>query len=54
MAASGKGGSASRRRERDKARAALMKRLGIVRKTGRCPLCYKIVPNGDHVFTCRG
>lgn len=37
------GGSAKRKQQRDKQRAAEMKRLGIERTTGRCPNCYKIV-----------
>lgn len=43
MAQSGKGGSATTRRLRDKHRAAVMKRLGICRVTQRCPVCYRIV-----------
>lgn len=37
------GGAAKRKSQRDKERAAEMKRLGIVRTTGRCPNCYRIV-----------
>ena len=37
------GGAAKRRQQRDMERAAYMKRLGIVRTTGRCAICYKIV-----------
>jgi hypothetical protein len=37
------GGAAKRKAQRDRERAAEMKRLGIERTTGRCPNCYKIV-----------
>ena len=37
------GGAAARRRERDKARAGHMKRLGIERTTGVCALCYRLI-----------
>ena len=26
---------------------------GIIRNTGVCPICYRIVPNGDHPAYCR-
>jgi hypothetical protein len=41
--AESKGGAAQRRRKRDEERAARMKALGIVRTTGRCAVCYRIV-----------
>lgn len=31
------------RARKDKERAAYMRRMGIVRTTGRCAICYKIV-----------
>ena len=31
------------RKQRDQARAAEMKRLGIERRTGRCPVCNTLV-----------
>jgi len=36
-------GAAKRRAQRDRERAATMKRDGVERTTGRCPNCYKIV-----------
>lgn len=41
MAASGGKGKA--RSDKDKDRAAYMRRMGIVRTTGRCAVCYKLV-----------
>lgn len=42
--------------QKDKERAAEMKRLGIVRTTGRCALCYKIVstegPKSKYTHKC--
>ena len=35
-------GSAARRRQRDKERAAALKREKVERRTGRCPVCYAI------------
>jgi hypothetical protein len=37
---------------KNQAMAERMKRLGIVRKTGRCPVCYRIValPIDRHLF----
>lgn len=37
------GGSGKRKQQRDKERAAFMKRWGIVRTTGRCATCYAII-----------
>lgn len=42
-------GQGQARSQKDKEMAARMKREGIERKTGRCPNCYKIVPNGSHI-----
>lgn len=39
------GTSASRRSVKDKEMAAEMKRKGIERWTGVCPMCYSIIPN---------
>lgn len=36
---------AAARRARDQARAAELKRLGIERRTGVCPVCYRPIPN---------
>lgn len=36
-------GSGQRRSQKDKERAAYMKRLGIQRTTARCGCCYRIV-----------
>lgn len=53
-------GSAKRKQERDRERAAEMKRLGVVRTTGRCPVCYRIVTcessksRNTHISVCRG
>lgn len=38
---------AAERRNKDIAMAARLR--GVERKTGRCPVCYAIVPNGSHV-----
>lgn len=38
-------GSAKQKQQRDKQQAAFMKAHGIERRTGRCPVCYGIVPN---------
>jgi hypothetical protein len=46
MAAKSGGGAASRRRAKDQAMAAQLR--GVVRDTGRCPVCYRIVKNGTH------
>lgn len=43
MAASASTGAGQRRSQRDKERAAWLKRLGIERTTGRCALCYRII-----------
>ena len=36
-------GAGQRRSQKDKERAALMKRLGICRTTARCSVCYRII-----------
>jgi hypothetical protein len=36
------------RREKDQRMAQMLKKLGVRRDTGRCPVCYKIVKNGTH------
>ena len=36
-------GGKGRRKERNQSRAMEMKRLGIERTTGRCPICYRMV-----------
>ena len=43
MAFSSGGGSLQRRRNADQERAQRMKALGIVRTTGLCPVCYRMV-----------
>lgn len=57
------GQSAPKRRKiRDKERAAQMKRDGVERRTGICPLCYGVISNdtfgGDgakrHLIRCQG
>jgi hypothetical protein len=35
----------SSRSQRDKEKAAVLKRLGIERRSGKCPICYGDVPN---------
>jgi len=49
---------ANRKSERDKARAAEMKRLGIERTTGICALCYKLIsiqgPKSKYAHNCPG
>lgn len=41
--------------EKDKRMAAELKRRGVERNTGRCPLCYRIVTNGGkHFQACKG
>lgn len=49
-------------REKDQAMAAALKAAGIERRTGRCALCYNMVPNGTfdpggfdaHLLKCPG
>lgn len=45
------------RSTRDKERAAMMKRLGIVRKTGQCAQCYRSIavdgPASRYTHVCR-
>lgn len=47
-----------RRAQRDRERAAQMKRDGIERTTGRCPQCYKIVTCDSRIsrytHVCKG
>lgn len=58
MAASASSGAAQRRSQKDKERAAMMKRLGIERTTCRCSVCYHIVscdgPKSRYTHVCRG
>lgn len=44
------GSKKARKRAQDQARAAEMKRLGIERTTGRCPVCYALV-NADFLMS---
>lgn len=37
------GNKKNRQKQRDQERAAELKRLGIERTTGRCPICNKLV-----------
>lgn len=37
------GGAGKRRSEKDRERAKELKRLGVVRTTGRCAVCYRII-----------
>lgn len=50
-------GAAARRRNRDKERAAFLKRHGIERTTGRCAQCYRIIavdgPKSRYTHVCR-
>lgn len=39
------GGTGTRRRAADQERAARMR--GTVRNTGNCPICHRLVPNGN-------
>ena len=41
--ASGIGGKKANQRGKDQSRAADLKARGVVRRTARCPLCYRIV-----------
>lgn len=49
--------SAKNRSQRDKERAAMMKRLGIERVTCRCAQCYRIIacegPKSRYTHICR-
>lgn len=53
-------GSAKRRAQRDRERAAQMKRDGIERTTGRCSNCYRITTcessrtRNTHIQLCQG
>lgn len=50
------------RATKDKEMAAMLKREGIERETGKCPICYGYMPNGtfyparadQHFMTCPG
>jgi hypothetical protein len=46
----GGSGAAGRRRTKDQAMASMMKRAGIERTSGRCPVCHGIVGNGPGSF----
>lgn len=50
-------GTAKRKSERDKARAAEMKRLGIERVICRCAQCYRIIscegPKSKYTHICK-
>lgn len=51
------GGSAARQQERNMHMASEMKRLGITRTTGRCPICHHVVAlRGmfNHIISCKG
>jgi hypothetical protein len=58
--ASSSGAAGVRRSQRDKERAAQMKRDGVERTTGRCPVCYRIVAcdssqsRNTHIRVCQG
>lgn len=47
---------------KDKEMAARLKRMGDERTTQRCPICYRVIPNGtfrpsavdQHILTCPG
>jgi hypothetical protein len=39
------GGAGARRSQRDKERAAYLKSIGDERRSGRCPICYELIPN---------
>ena len=49
-------------KEKDQNMAADMKRRGIERRTGRCAMCYQMIPNGlfdsagfyNHILKCKG
>lgn len=57
---SDKGGSAARQRERNRELASYMKKLGIERLTGMCPIgCGRAIANGgrallEHLPFCPG
>ena len=46
------------RKQKDQDRAAMMKRLGIERTTGRCAVCYAIITvdssKSRYTHKCRG
>ena len=46
---------ASKSAQKDQEMAARMKRDGVTRTTGRCPICHDVVGNnGGHLLQCRG
>ncbi len=51
------GGSGKRRQQRDRERAAYLKRLGDERTIGRCAQCYRIIsiegPKSRYIHICR-
>lgn len=51
-------GAAKRRQERDRERAAQLKRNGVERTTGRCAQCYRIIsiegPKSRYTHVCSG
>lgn len=57
MAAKKSGGTGSRLKGKNQAMAAQMKTKGIVRNTGKCPICNKQVSLANlygHVISCKG
>lgn len=52
------GGAARRKSQRDKERAAMLKRLGDERTSGRCAQCYRIIaiegPKSRYTHKCNG
>jgi hypothetical protein len=54
--------SAGNKSIKDKEMAAMLKRNGVERETGRCPICYGFMPNGtfyparadQHIISCPG
>lgn len=51
------GGAGKRRQQRDRERAAYLKRLGQERTSGRCAQCYRIIsiegPKSRYTHMCR-
>lgn len=51
------GGAGKRRQQRDRERAAYLKRHGIERTSGRCAQCYRIIaiegPKSRYTHICR-
>ena len=50
----GGSGAAGRRRTKDSAMASMMKRMGIERTTGRCPVCHTVIGLGQAAFFNHG